>query len=170
MRGWFYLLLLAALSRPAAAEERARITILSYGTYSVETEVHEPSTADPTGRRGRVTGARLIEKVDYICARLGVRFGMEYVLAPGSADAGPSTRALRLVMRFPDEGIVNDKGQRFLTSDWDRVLVTGLPNISLYHFEEAWEMVPGSWSFELFDGDVKIAEQKFTVSTRCGIS
>lgn len=170
MRGWLSLPLLAALSLPAAAVEQARVTILSYGTYSVETEVHEPNAADPTGRRGRVTGVRLIEQVDYICARLGVRFGMEYALAPGSDGASPAPRALRLVMRFPEEGIVNDKGQRFLTSDWDRVLVPGLPNVSLYHFEEAWEMVPGSWSFEVFDGDVKIAERKFTVSTRCGIS
>lgn len=169
MRGWFSILMLAALSLPAAAEPAARISILSYGTYSVENEVHEPSAADPTGRRGRVTGVRLIEQVDYICARLGVRFGIEYALAPGSTDPGLA-KPLRLVMRFPEEGIVNDKGQRFLTSDWDRILVPGLPNVSLYHFEESWEMVPGPWSFEFYDGDVKIAEQKFTVSTRCGIS
>lgn len=172
MRGFLHVVVLAVMlwAPLSPAHAQARVAIITYGTYEVGAQTHVTDPTDPTGRRAQVSGVKLIEQVDWVCARLGVRFGIEYGI-DGPAIGLPGGAALvRFVLSYPEPGIVNPQGERFLKSESVRQMIPGQSAVNLYHFEESWEMVPGTWSFDLFVGDTKVASRQFTVSTRCGIS
>ena len=42
-------------------------------------------------------------------------------------------------------------------------MIVGDTNFVSYGFDDAWEVVPGTWVLEFWVGDSKIGEQSFTV-------
>lgn len=167
----FALIVLASPLSAAAqttAPVTAQVEIRSYGLFTARTTGFKPNPTDPSGREGMADGVGLIEQTDRLCARLGVNFGIEFRLV--SASGGMGMAPLRIVTRFPPDGIVNAAGKRFTSTEATHTMLVGTETVRLYTFDEPWEMVAGVWSFEIYQGDARLAEQRFTVATQCGIS
>ena len=93
--------------------------------------------------------------------RRGVTFGIRFVVKP----LEPVDKVkLRLITRFPSPGLRNPStGQIAVTDERRYWVATGKPRAFWYTLDEEWEMVPGVWGFELWDGEHKLAEQRFKV-------
>jgi hypothetical protein len=165
-------LLLAALtvSPPPVAHAQAdvvsRVQVIERGIYrSVTTRrAAEPGT---TGRVNIVRDVRLITSTTTVFGRVGVRFGLRYVVS-----GGPGAEAeLKYVIRFPPGGLRDSAtGQMFFHSEQSAVVPLGTPLYWEYHLEHDWEVVPGLWIFEFWQRGHKLGEQRFCVYelTRAG--
>ena len=49
-----------------------------------------------------------------------------------------------------------------------QAMVIRADSYSGYSFDDPWEIVPGTWRFEIRLGGRKMAEQSFNVSKECG--
>lgn len=93
-----------------------------------------------------------------IPARLGSKFGMRYSLADKRADDTPLT----LIYFTP--GVITPDGKRHDKFEVVQKLVPEAPlDVMAYEFTESHEVVPGEWHFMVFQGDRKLAEQRFNV-------
>jgi hypothetical protein len=137
--------------------------ITSYGTFAARATGFKANPTDPTGREGVADDLHLIEQTDRLCARLGVHFGFAFTLVSPGIDRG-------IVTRFPPDGIVNPKGERFAETDGIHTMIVGADTVRLYSFDEPCELAAGVWTFEIHHHGTKIAEQRFAVATQCGIS
>ena len=73
---------------------------------------------------------------------------------------------IREIVRFPPPGLRDPgRGKSFAWFEYDRVTKIGSGAFSTYGFDYDWEKVPGTWTFEYWYGDRKLAEQAFTVAT-----
>jgi len=86
-------------------------------------------------------------------AKLGMGFGIQSQLAPGTAP-----RDLRIVVTHPPMG---DKGLtrqswRFTPSDSE-------PYLSVFTFEFPYEMVLGTWTMEVHDGEDILLRRSFDI-------
>jgi len=120
----------------------------------------------------RGTAAGTLKSVDYkfvsqttsIPARRGVGFGIEYRLlgAPKAA-----TVPLRSVTIFPAGGLRNPKtGETFERNEYIEEKAIGALLLKGYTLDEDWEVVPGTWTFQVWFGDQLLAEKSFTLTER----
>ncbi|MCC6887191.1 MAG: DUF3859 domain-containing protein [Hyphomicrobiales bacterium] len=163
MRCFLALLFSAAVSGAACAQAGRieRVEIVEAGLYEAVTASiqHAPGTA--TGRRNVLRETKLIAPATRIEARIGVHFGMRYRIL-----GRPSGATVRLVSvtRYPAPGLKNPASDIVQTRGEHMLFATiGAINYRGYVFEQPWEMVPGTWVFELWDGDRKLASQTFEV-------
>lgn len=67
-------------------------------------------------------------------------------------------------MRIPSPGVLNPETGKTVTEDvsfWDRRI--GSTNYNAYGFAHDWEIVPGIWTLEIWDGDRKMTSQGFLI-------
>lgn len=169
MRNLIAAALWAGLGLPAAAEAPRvdTIRILRFGEYHDTLVRTEQVPEAATGNWRVVTDVRLLQETDTLCARLGLNFGFEYVLEGHPAG---TTVQVELITRFPEPGLVNEAGRRFLVNSRPWPLTIGGYAFRSYLFEVAWEMVPGQWTFEIHHQGRKIGEKSFTIIGACPIS
>ncbi len=173
MRNVFWALLVALLSSqawmvtPSQAQDIDAIELVETGIFVGRIDGKQPSPKTASGTINIVSDRRLVEATDRICARRGVIFGMTYIVkgAPTGADV-----VLDLVTRFPPAGMLNGKGQRFTHNEFTSIVTVGARSVRTFSFDEAWEMVPGTWTFEFHHKGRKIGETSFLVMTTCETS
>jgi len=148
----------------AAAAQADRIDgadITQFGEY----EYKVTSTEDLGG-----TAAGTLKSVDYkfvakttsIPARRGVGFGIEYRVRGAPTDA---TVPLRSVTIFPAGGLRNPKtGETVPRNEYIEEKAIGALLLKGYTLDEDWEVVPGTWTFQVWFGDQMLAEKSFTVT------
>ncbi len=131
------------------------------GIFEADSIERIPSDTSPTGMRSIIRGARPIIQTTRIVPRVGMRFGFGYQLTDEQKRA---TGALHYVWRYPKDGIRNpltdvkfDKFEYQTTCTGDKTCVIG------YSFTEPWEMVPGIWTLELWQGINIIHRKNFEV-------
>jgi Domain of unknown function (DUF3859) len=157
-------LLALALSDPALAEEARveRIDIVGKGLYRVEPGKPTPEAGAPTGSIDLPLAFTNIEKTDTVPARIGVEFGLEYRIVgePTGAEV-----TLEFVVSYPEAGLADpDSPAPLRETRFERMKPIGEPVYFGYGFEKDWELVPGTWTFEIrYDGR-KLAEERFTVA------
>jgi hypothetical protein len=95
-------------------------------------------------------------------AIVGTTFGIQYVLR-----GTPKGQVVKLtyVTRFPQSGIVNDKGQKLEKSQFEWNDTIGETRIRTYTLDNAWEVVPGDWMLEFYYEGRKIGEKRFTMTS-----
>ncbi|MGO4871253.1 MAG: DUF3859 domain-containing protein [Roseiarcus sp.] len=157
----------AAAAAPVAtqADDGAaeRIDVVDFGLYATRTQrvVAAPTTA--SGDQKIVSGERLQAKTRAVPARLGVEFGLRFRIVGRSG----AVVTVRKVTRFPAPGLTNPATGKTLTED---VYVSphrvGPLAYEGYRFENAWELVPGIWTIELWVGERKLASESFQVVGR----
>ena len=161
--GSLALLLLAAFLGEASAQGRKvdRIEIIETGIYRAETALIEQAPATATGQRNILSETKLLVSTTRIEAKVGVHFGMRYrvVGLPNHA-----TIKLTSVTQYPGAGL-KKPGTETLQARGEHALsaTIGAVNYRGYVFEHDWELVPGTWTFELWDGKRKLASQAFNV-------
>ncbi|CAD5110239.1 DUF3859 domain-containing protein [Zestomonas carbonaria] len=110
------------------------------------------------GERVLTRSNQQIEPTGQIPARLGTKFGLRFSLSGKRADDTP------LTLLYLTPGVVTPDGQRHDKFEVVQKLVVGAPqDVMAFEFTESYEVVPGEWHFLVFQGDRKLAEQRFTV-------
>lgn len=150
--------------QPACAQD-ASVTgarMIWYGVYQAGSITTIEDSASPTGRRQVSTGI-VPPKVnsDRIAAIPNTRFGLGYRLIGSPAGA---IAKIRHVRTFPPGGMVNPKtGQKYLKEQVELNLGIDRKDLFIgYLFEEDFTLVPGVWTFEVWNGNRKLLEKKFT--------
>ena len=152
-------LVLVLLAGTAEARDEVGVEILQYGIFR----------ADIVGKQGKVGGISH-NVVDNIChlattqevpLKIGLHFGVRYKV---TGPVAGQRVLLKKVLRYP--AIMNPPPPaRPASQVSDFVeLPVGATSYTDYTLEQPWELVPGTWSFQFFDRDRKMAELSFTVS------
>jgi hypothetical protein len=162
MRVSLAFLILAVAAGIAHAQSKVdRIDIVEAGifraaTLSIE---HAPDTA--TRQRNVLAETKLVTATTRIEAKLGVHFGMRYRLVGRPNNA---TVKLTSITQYPVPGLRNPLVGKPQTRGEHSLFATiGTINYRGYVFEHDWELVPGVWTFEIWDGQRKLASQAFEV-------
>lgn len=154
-------LLLGFAAAPAQtrAQQVSNIEIVDFGIY----------TADPQTRRlgqsgiGTTTVAnlKLAVSTDRIPMQLGVRFGFQYRINGAPADARVELRRVDL---YPAPGLVPPGKSQPVRQDEEKV-VERIDNLTFagYTLDAPFEMVPGTWTFQLWIGGRMMAEKSFAL-------
>jgi len=157
------MLMLAAVAGGALAQGSKidRIEIVEVGVYRAETKTIESAPGTATRQRNIVTDTRLVAPATRIEAQIGVHFGMRYRVV--GRPSGASVK-LTSVTHYPAPGLKNPKAGG-IQARGEHPLYATISQINYrgYVFEHDWELIAGVWTFELFDGDRKLASQTFEV-------
>jgi hypothetical protein len=157
-----FIVLLAAFRTSLAQTQIQAVEIVRHGIYTAEVV---SSQRDKDGVNQSVTAniRRAVDTTD-IPLQVGVRFGIEYKVIGGPADAVVS---LKKVMEFPPAGIRSPgsatplyRNERMINAKIGQTHFTGIG------FSEPTDLVAGIWVIQLWDGQRKLAEQKFTARSR----
>jgi hypothetical protein len=165
-------LVLALVAGTAEAREPAAqgrdlvgIEIVQYGLFRADIVGKQP---DPVGAIHNV--------VDNIChvattravpMKIGVHFGVRYkVVGPASGERVLLRKVVRypMVMQPPSPGRPASLVSNFVE------LPVGKTSYAEYALEQPWELAPGTWTFEFFERDRKLADFSFTVSEDASVS
>jgi hypothetical protein len=134
-----------------------RVDVMEAGIYSI---VREGSAVAPGTAIGVVHDVKetLVEKTTRIEARLGAHFGFRYLIV-GKPKTG--TANLKFIGIYP-QGITNPKtGNTTVRSEFSAAKPFGEKLYRGYTLDNDWEIVTGTWTFEIWDGDRKLASQSF---------
>lgn len=142
------LLLAAGL---AQAEVRVQGPV-EYGVFVSQHKDFQP------GERVLTRSSQEIEQTRVVPAKLGTKFGMRYTLTGKTVDGEP------LTLLYLTPGVTGSDGQRrdkFVVTQ--KLVPDASQDVMAFEFSENNEVVPGEWHFLLFQGDRKLAEQRFEV-------
>jgi hypothetical protein len=145
-----------------AKAQQVSIEILESGLYRAETtrQVADPNAVG--GTRTLMRNATFYDRTSRVPAAIGTRFGFRYRLLGVAANEDVE---LTKLTHFPPPGLVNPKTGRMQTSNTTVLHVKGDASpVTGFHFDEAWEAVPGEWRIELWHAGKKLAEQRYTVT------
>jgi len=153
-----------AFSIPALAEEARveRIEIVDKGIYLIETGERIPEATAPTGAVEPAIKFTNIEETGTVPARIGVEFGLVYRIV-GEPDGAEVTLEFRV--NYPEDGLADPASPTPLReTKYEMTKPIGEPIYFGYGFENDWELVPGSWKFEIRHAGRKLAEEDFSVT------
>ena len=138
-----------------------RIEVADYGLYETDTIESTDAPDVPGGSVEVVTNVRNLGLTRTIPAQRGVKFGFRYRII-----GEPHGTEIPLVFRtlYPQPGLTDPaSGKVYYRSEDVRRVPIGVPRYDAYGFREAWELVPGVWTFEIWYEGRKLVEQSFTV-------
>jgi hypothetical protein len=120
-----------------------------------------PSAGTVTGTVHELRDVTLSPEPPATSARVGLGFGVRF-RAFGARDG--ERAMLHSVWKIPSPGIVNpNNGNTYLESAADFATTIGTNHLRGYTFEEPWEVVPGTWTLEIWQGDRKLLEKSFEI-------
>jgi hypothetical protein len=145
----------------ADAADRSVAEIIDYGIYTGGQNQAIAETNAPTGLflqgRGEL---KLAKQTTKIPAKLGTQFGFRFVVHGGRQDGEIKLHTVWLYPEITDR-VTGKKSSRF---DAD---CHGKPEDKnagiMWTFTEPSELVPGEWTFQVFQGEQKLLEKKFDV-------
>lgn len=150
------------LSSFGAADAQAlkRIDITEYGLYTSKTDKLTAAPGTALGAESLVSDLRHLESTTTVPGRIDVQFGIRYRLVGSD---GASIR-LKKVWIIPAPGLQNpDTGNTTMTEVVYLDRKIGAVHFTGYGFKHPWEIVPGIWTLERWDGDRKLASQGFLI-------
>ena len=160
------LALLGAHTAPArAAEARVeRIDLVAAGFYDAAAAHVVRTTAAPGAAGGKsndLADVALMNPPPAATARVGIGFGVRFRTS-GEPRGGQAT--LRSVWKTPPPGIHNPGNDNtYRVSVVDFTTAIGSVQWRGYGFDQPWEVVPGIWTIEIWQGDRKLLEHSFTI-------
>jgi len=161
MRTVFSILTIAMFSVAVHAQQVQRIEISDPGIYKADITDTKEAPGAIAGRTNLLSNIKIDQSTTTIPAKLGISFGFKYN-AVGTSN-GTSVK-LKMVTHYPSPGLREPKTGNIMMRDesyTERKL--GASGYRFYTLEESWELVPGTWTFEVWEGDRKLATQSFTV-------
>ena len=134
--------------------------LFDYGVYDIVDTGKSVPTAGTATRTWDVTPyATLVKKTDVIHVRGKTDFGIRYRLT-GKSGARPPEIRVQLV----HPPLTNSKSRKPVSVESFKVYIgMGQLDYRGYMFEEPWQMVPGTWTFQLYAGKNLILEKPFQV-------
>jgi hypothetical protein len=158
--------LLAAAANGAAAQTPAvtGLTITNVGTYTAVTTSAPARSGQqsPTNTVGTDVNWRFVSASPDVLGEAGTEFGVEFRIDGAPVGEGVT---LYLALTFPPQGIRNPN-----TGEVMHAAKIAFPNMKIgelsilgYGFDNAWEIVPGVWTEQIWYQDRMLAERSFTV-------
>ena len=152
-------LALVLVAEAADARELVGVEIVQYGLFRSEIVDRQP---DPTGVMHNV-----VDKVCHIATtrtvpmKIGVHFGVRYrVTGPVAGERV----VLKKLIHYPAAMAPPSPARPSSIVSSLVELRVGTTSYTEYALEQPWELAPGPWTFQFFEGDRKLAEFSFTVS------
>jgi hypothetical protein len=145
----------------ASAQQVKSVEVYEFGTYAASgAHYTHPPSAQGIKIEGH-DGYTHLETTRTIAARIGARFGFRYRVTGTT----PGVYApLKMVWRFPPPGIVGADPAHPVELEVVEFDATSNDNyVITMSLESTSDLVPGIWTFEIWSGDKKLAEQKFEV-------
>ncbi len=141
-------------TRPSGAVE-----VLEYGIFRkiVSRDVRSPDTISGTGHD--VPEVVLLECTTNIPARIGTSFGFRVKVPTHSSEGTDAYAAKCIHPRLTDPS----SGRSGEIDRWDAPGFAGNVGYVGYTLDHDWELVPGSWTIQLFVGSKLVAEKTFHV-------
>ncbi|AHL73814.1 helicase [Stutzerimonas stutzeri] len=145
--------LLFALLLPGLAYADVRVAgPIEAGVFEKRYQDQQP------GERVLTRSDQRILEADTVPMKIGTKFGLRYQLDGKRADDTP------LTLLYLTPGVVDPSGERHDRYEVIQKLVPDAPlDVMAFEFTETHELVPGEWHFMVFQGDRKLAEQRFQV-------
>jgi hypothetical protein len=151
---------------PARAQDMHvdRLEIVESGFYDAAKATvtgTTPSAGSATGTVQELRDVKLLPEPPATSARVGIGFGVRF-RSFGERDG--ERAMLHSVWTIPAPGIVNPgSGTTFRQSVADFATTIGTSHVRGYSFDEPWEVVPGTWTLEIWQGDRKLLEKSFEI-------
>lgn len=135
------------------------VEVVRYGTYAAEVRHVEETEKTPGGKRRVVTAPTFHEETFRIPAVLGTRFGFRYII-----NGIPDGAEIPIVIRKTYPGLKDPRyDKRIINHEYTRIHRIGEPNGTGYGFDHPWELVCGTWTFQLlYEGDI-LGEVSFEI-------
>ncbi len=156
----------ALWAAPARAQDTHvdRLEIIESGFYdaaSTSVTATNPAAGAVTGAVQELRDVKLEPQPPTTSAAVGVGFGVRF----RSFGARDGERAmLRSVWKIPAPGNVDPAtGKVFGESIAEFATTIGTSHFRGYSFAEPWEVVPGTWTLEIWQGDRKLLEKSFEI-------
>jgi hypothetical protein len=140
------------------------VTITNAGTFVGEA-TSAPAQAgqqSPTGTVGTEVSWHFASGSADVAGKVGTQFGIEFRIDGTPPGDGVT---LYLALTFPPQGIRNPN-----TGNMLHAAKIAFPNLKIgalsvlgYGFDNAWEIVPGVWTEQIWYQDRMLAERTFTV-------
>jgi hypothetical protein len=155
----FSLLVLTSGAAPAQAPQVDRVDFVEYGIYTLDRVIEG---RDGFGiKEARATNIRHAASLRTIPAEIGVTFGFRYKVI-GSPNGAPVD--LRKIVIFPPPGIFPPLAAGSIERDEFRLHAkVGETSYVSYTLEDDFELVPGVWEIEIWNGERKLGSQTFRV-------
>jgi hypothetical protein len=156
--GYWLALVLVLVAGTARANEGVGVEIGEYGIFRADIA---QTVRDPNGAlHNVVTNICHVSTTRVVPARMGLHFGMRYrVTGPTAGERV----LLGKVVHYPTVMTPPAPEQPLSEVTGLFELAVGKASYTEYAFEQPWELVPGVWTFQLFEGERKLAELSFTV-------
>ncbi|MDE2018105.1 MAG: DUF3859 domain-containing protein [Hyphomicrobiales bacterium] len=161
-RTWTATAFLAAAVAPASAQAARvdRVQVVEYGIYTatVTSKVASPGTS--SGTISLLGDIRHATTTTRIPVQMGEHFGYRYRVfgAPVGALAD-----LTFVTVFPAPGLKKPGAAPKRSDTYVAAKRIGAVSYTGYTLDHPWELLPGTWTFQIWDGGRKLAERKFTL-------
>jgi hypothetical protein len=145
---------------PANAQSVKGVEITEYGLYTVD---ETKGQRDANGvLHSSSTNVRHAATTTTVPAQIGVHFGFRYHI---SGQPAGEQIVLKKVVIYPEGGIKSPKSPSpLLKNEYELTRKIGETAYTDYAFDDPWELVPGTWTMQLWDGDRKLAEKIFVVT------
>jgi hypothetical protein len=159
------LALLAPVPQARAEDPRVdRIEIVAAGFYDATSTKIVGATAAPAAaasKTNQLGDVVLMSDPPATTARAGIGFGVRFRT---SGEPRGARATLRSVWKIPPPGIHNPNNDNtYRQSVVDFTTVIGGVHWRGYGFDEPWEVVPGEWTLEIWQGDRKLLEKSFAI-------
>jgi len=144
-----------------ASDLRVRAAeIVGYGIFDTSSSTSGSGFTKSSIAKDNVKGVRFVEYTTDIPAKPGLNFGIQYVI-----NSRPQGKPIRVtsVVKFPEGGLQRPKGRLYTESRDTHEVLIGRKALHGYGFDEEWELIPGTWIFELWYRDVRLIKKTFNV-------
>jgi len=142
-------------------------TIVKYGIYKTTVAEKTTNSELPYSSYEEMSAFTNIQITDSINARIGVEFGLSYILKainPKSLIDRNKLFNIKTIVIYPNPGIRDiDNNKIYQNSVTHRNIPVGAEVYEGYFFGSNTDIVEGEWIFQLWHNKHKIAEKKFNI-------
>jgi hypothetical protein len=151
---------MASTAVVAQAQQIERIDVVEPGLYTASVV---SAARNASGiLQNTLNNTQLVQATREVPAKPGVRFGFRFAVV---GEPKGTTVNVKKVIIFPAGGLQSPASKEPLTRS-ERTITRELDGEALYtgySFDDPWELVPGTWTIELWHGDRKLTSQSFKV-------
>jgi hypothetical protein len=165
VRGLVVSAVLGIFAHAVYAQSVERVDVLNAGIFEVDILGRSGTDEAPGNVLNTLGRARLVARTGSVPLRRCITFGFQYIIrgAPAGADI-----PLRMVTHIPAPGVRNPHTGRTLVEMETTVSrQIGHRHLRAYTLEHQWELMPGVWTLEIWQGRRRLAAQSFTLAGKC---
>ena len=149
----------SCMALDAEAVEVWGVDVVRYGIYTAKVQQMEDIEKSPGGKRHVVMEPEFQEETFRVPAILGTRFGFKYII-----NGIPDGAEIPIIIRKTYPGLKDPRYEKpIFNHAYTQIHTIGEPNGTGYGFDHRWELVCGTWTFQLlYEGKI-LGEVSFEV-------